>query len=179
MGRRNPQTVGFDPIQHVGESERPRSLLLSLGVPSRPSAWVLSWARPGPIPGPRGSRPHSLCASFYSISDPSRSRGGGHPRPVLVPSCSRAFLPGSGLDGPKQTSWPLPREGGWQRGGVLTESNLPTCVDLDSTRQWGGCDGFGSYELFGLKALRWSPPPPKFKPCPGQSAEMCWRIFVV
>ena len=64
-----------------------------------------SWARPGPILGPRGSRPDSPCALFYSISDPSRSRGGGHPGP----SWSRAFLPGSGLDGPKQTSWPLPK----------------------------------------------------------------------
>ena len=32
----------------------------------------------------------------------------GSSRPVLVPSCSRAFLTGSGLDGQKQTSWPLP-----------------------------------------------------------------------
>ena len=32
----------------------------------------------------------------------------GPSRPVLVPSCSRAFLTGSGLDGQKQTSWPLP-----------------------------------------------------------------------
>ena len=44
-------------------------------------AWVLSWARPGPIPGPRWSRPDSPCALFYSVSDPSRSRGGGHPGP--------------------------------------------------------------------------------------------------
>ena len=32
----------------------------------------------------------------------------GPSRPVLVPSCSRAFLTGSDLDGQKQTSWPLP-----------------------------------------------------------------------
>ena len=44
-------------------------------------AWVRSWARPGPILGPKGSRPDSPCALFYSISDPSRSRGGGHPGP--------------------------------------------------------------------------------------------------
>ena len=44
-------------------------------------AWVLSWARPGQIPGPRWSRPDSPCALFYSVSDPFRSRGGGHPGP--------------------------------------------------------------------------------------------------
>ena len=32
----------------------------------------------------------------------------GPSRPVLVPSCSRAFPTESGLDGQKQTSWPLP-----------------------------------------------------------------------
>ena len=48
----------------------------------RPSAiQTLSWARPGPIPGPRWSRPDSPCALFYSVSDPSRSRGGAHPGP--------------------------------------------------------------------------------------------------
>ena len=62
-------------------SERPRSLLLSLGGAIQTLAWVLSWARPGPIPGPRWSRPDSPCALFYSVSDPSRSRGGGHPGP--------------------------------------------------------------------------------------------------
>ena len=98
--------------KHQGgpESERPRSLLLSLGGAIQTLAWVLSWACPGPIPGPRWSRPDSPCALFYSVWDPSRSRGGGPSRPVLVPSCSRAFLPGSGLDGQKQTSWPLPTE---------------------------------------------------------------------
>ena len=63
------------------ESERPRSLLLSLGGAIQTLAWVLSWARPGPIPGPRWSRPDSPCALFYSVLDPSRSRGGGHPGP--------------------------------------------------------------------------------------------------
>ena len=56
-------------------SERPRSLFLSLGVPSRPSPGP-NLARPGP---------DSPCALFYSVSDPSRSRGGGH----LGPSWSR------------------------------------------------------------------------------------------
>ena len=63
------------------ESQRPRSLLLSLGGAIQILAWVLPWARPGPIPGPRWSRPDSPCALFYSVSDPSRSRGGGHPDP--------------------------------------------------------------------------------------------------
>ena len=62
-------------------SERPRSLLLSLGGAIQTLAWVLSWARPGPIPGSRWSRPDSPCALRYSVSDPSRSRGGGHPGP--------------------------------------------------------------------------------------------------
>ena len=80
------------PFQSMIVSERPRSLLLSLGVPSRPHAWVLSWARLGPIPGPRGSRPDSPCALFYSVSDPSRSRGGGHPGPSLShPAPERSF----------------------------------------------------------------------------------------
>ena len=78
------------------------------GAPSRPS--------PGSYPGP--------------VQVPSRVRGGpvqirqvlcftafrthpgpevGPSRPVLGPSCSRAFLAGSGLDGQKQTSWPLPK----------------------------------------------------------------------
>ena len=64
-------------------SDRPKSLLLSLGGAIQTLAWVLSWARPGPIPGPRWSSPDSPCALFYSVSDPSRSRGRGHPRPSL------------------------------------------------------------------------------------------------
>ena len=62
-------------------SERPRSLLLSLGGAIQTLAWVLAWARPGPIPGPRWSCPDLPCALFYSVSDPSRSRGGGNPGP--------------------------------------------------------------------------------------------------
>ena len=78
-------------------SERPRSLLLSLGGAIQTLAWVLSWARPGPIPGPRWSRPDSPCALFYSVSDPSRSRGGGHPGrpgPILLPSVPYRIGPG-------------------------------------------------------------------------------------
>ena len=55
-------------------------------------ASVLSWARPGPIPGPRGFRPDSPCALFYRISDPSRSRGEGHPGPSWShPAPERSF----------------------------------------------------------------------------------------
>ena len=51
-----------------------------------------SWAQAGPILGPRGSRPDSPCALFYSISDPSRSRGGGHPGPSWShPGPGRSF----------------------------------------------------------------------------------------
>ena len=55
-------------------------------------SWVRSWARPGPIPGPKGSRPDSPCALFSSISGPSRSRGGGHPGPSWSrPAPERSF----------------------------------------------------------------------------------------
>ena len=90
------------------QSERPRSLVLSLRVPSRPSPVSNPRARPGPIPGPKGSRPDSPCALFLQRFGPIQVPRWGPSRPVLVPSCSRAFLPGSGLDGPKQTSWPFP-----------------------------------------------------------------------
>ena len=118
-------------FQEAELSERPRSLLLSLGGAIQTLAWVLSWARPGPIPGPRWSRPDSSCALFYSVSDPSRSRGGGPSRPVLVPYCSRAFLTGSGMDGQKQTSWPLPKLQS-QRGII---SALPTHENSKRTRK--------------------------------------------
>ena len=42
-------------------------------------ACVRTWVSPGPIPGLKRSRPDSPCALFYSVSDPSRSWGGGHP----------------------------------------------------------------------------------------------------
>ena len=63
-------------------SERPRGLLLSLGVPSRP----LPGSDPGPVQvpsrtGPKGSRPDMPCALFYNVSDLSRFRAGGHPGP--------------------------------------------------------------------------------------------------
>ena len=39
------------------------------GVPSGTLAWVRSWARPGPIPGPKGSRPDSpsACDSAFLV----------------------------------------------------------------------------------------------------------------
>ena len=71
--------------------------------------------RLGPVLGP--SRSHSgsegvpsrfaMCFDFQHFRPIQVPRWGPSP-PVLVPSCSRAFLPGSGLDGPKQTSRPLP-----------------------------------------------------------------------
>ena len=72
-------------------------------------AWVRSWARPGPILGPKWSHPDSPCVLFYSVSDPSRSRGGGHPGPSWS-ILALSVLPGSGLDRPKQTSWPFPKD---------------------------------------------------------------------
>ena len=77
------------------------------GVPSRPS--------PGTYPGPSRSHPGSevvpsrfaMCFVLQCFG-PIQVPRWGPSRPVLVPSCSRAFLTGSGLDGQKQTSWPLP-----------------------------------------------------------------------
>ena len=88
-----PRSLGPATTQNL--SERPRSLLLSLGVPSRPS--------PGSYPGPV----FAMCFVLQCFG-PIQVPRWGPSRPVLVPSCSRGFLPGSGLDGQKQTSWPLP-----------------------------------------------------------------------
>ena len=71
--------------------------------------------RLGPILGPSRSHPGSevvpsrfaMCFVLQCFG-PIQVPRWGPSRPVLVPSCSRAFLPGSGLDRQKQTSWPLP-----------------------------------------------------------------------
>ena len=74
--------------------------------------------RLGPIPGPSRSHPGSevvpsrfaMCFVLQCFG-PIQVPRWGPSRPVLVPSCSQAFLTGSGLDGQKQTSWPLPKKG--------------------------------------------------------------------
>ena len=77
------------------------------GVPFRPSPG----SYPGPVQVPSRVRGGPVqicpCALFYSVSDPSRSRGGGHPGPSWSHPAPERFLTGSGLDGQKQTSWPL------------------------------------------------------------------------
>ena len=99
-------------------SERPRSLLLPLGVPSRTSPG----SYPGPVQVPSQVRGvpvqirHVLC---FTVLRTHPGPEVGPSRPVLVPSCSRAFLPGSGLEGPKQTSWPLPKNKGLKNSGYL------------------------------------------------------------
>ena len=88
------------------------------GVPSRPSPGTY----PGPVQVPSRVRGgpvqirHVLCFTVF------RTHPGpeiGPSRPVLVPSCSRAFLKGSGLDGQKQTSWPLPNKVFLRPAGVM------------------------------------------------------------
>ena len=74
--------------------------------------------RLGPILGPSRSHPGSevvpsrfaMCFVLQCFG-PIQVPRWGPSRPVLVPSCSRAFLTESGLDGQKQTSWPLPIRG--------------------------------------------------------------------
>ena len=77
---------------------------------------TLAQVRSGPVQVPsRGSEEVPWLPSRFAMCfvlqrfGPIQVPRWGPSRPVLVPSCSRAFLPGSGLAGPKQTSWPLPR----------------------------------------------------------------------
>ena len=82
--------------------------------------------RLGPILGPSRSHPGSegvpsrfaMCFVLQYFG-PIQVPRWGPSRPVLVRCWSRAFLPGSGLDGPKQTSWPLPILGGSSLDGPL------------------------------------------------------------
>ena len=83
--------------------------------------------RLGPILGPSRSHPGSevvpsrfaMCFVLQCFG-PIQVPRWGPSRPVLVPSCSRAFLPGSGLDGQKQTSWPLPISPDWEAPRFVT-----------------------------------------------------------
>ena len=75
-----------------------------------------SRASPGSYPGPVQVHPGSevvpsrfaMCFVLQCFG-PIQVPRWGPSRPVLAPSCSRAFLTGSGVDGQKQTSWPLPK----------------------------------------------------------------------
>ena len=73
---------------------------------------TLAWVRFGPVQVPSRVRRspvqicHVLCFAAFRIHPGPEV--GAISRPVLVPSWSWAFLLGSGLDGLKRTSWPLP-----------------------------------------------------------------------
>ena len=79
-------------------SERPRSLLLSLGGAIQTLAWVLSWARPGPIPVVRGGPVqirHVLCFTvFRTHPGPEVGAIPARPGPILLPSIPHRIGPG-------------------------------------------------------------------------------------
>ena len=78
-------------------SERPRSLLLSLGGSIQTLAWVLSWARPGPIPSPRCPVQirHVLCFTvFRTHPGPEVGAIPARPGPILLPSVPYRIGPG-------------------------------------------------------------------------------------
>ena len=92
--------------------------------------------RLGPILGPSRSHPGSevvpsrfaMCFVLQCFG-PIQVPRWGPSRPVLVPSCSRAFLTGSGLDGQKQTSWPLPKQAGALRTHSDTQTHVTAYMD--------------------------------------------------
>ena len=98
-----------------------------------PFPFLTSRPSPGSDPGPvqipsrvRGGPVqirHVLCFSaFRTHPGPEVGATPARPGPILVPS----VLPGSGLDGPKQTSWPLPILGFENQDGKQgTQNYLP------------------------------------------------------
>ena len=93
---------------HLENQKGPEVCYCLWGVPSRPSGSILGPSRSHPRSEVVLSR-FAMCFVLQCFG-PIQVLRWGPSRPVLVPSCSRAFLPGSGLDGQKQTSWPLPRK---------------------------------------------------------------------
>ena len=99
--------------------------------------------RLGPILGPSRSHPKSegvpsrfaMCFVLQRFG-PIQVPRWGPSRPVLVPSCSRAFLPGSGLDGPKQTSWPLPTDTWISGQNTISRALFRNRESENSRRLW-------------------------------------------
>ena len=116
--------------------------------------------RLGPVLGPSRSHPGSegvpsrfaMCFVFQHFG-PIQVPRWGPSRPVLVPSCSRAFLPGSGLDGPKQTSRPLP----------TTEKGKREHHNWELRMREGG--GFRGFSAISLNCLSCRIPYPSFTEC--------------
>ena len=103
-------------------------------------------ACPGPIPGPKASCPDSPCALFYSVSDPSRCRGGGPSRPVLVLGVPSRIGPGRAETDFLATSEIVNATTFFKRtqicdpGGHGEESNRPNCpkVVRGECERWFG-----------------------------------------
>ena len=118
-------------------SERPRSLLLSLGGAIQTLAWVLSW--PVQVPsrvrgGPVQIR-HVLCFTvFRTHPGPEVGAIPARPGPILLPS----VLTGSGLDGQKQTSWPLPSLADGSNEGIGNPADPHLKSETPSLREGAG-----------------------------------------